>query len=136
MARKRRKRREMASRAADEELAEITIEQQVLREMSSSKSQVQQAQAKSSQSGAGVSTSKAEKQQQPQQQQAATPKPSGKKSQQPISLSIADMISALEVRQPGAQTSSILCSLVCSVNMMTVKLCQKQTSMQVLSRGG
>ncbi|XP_013409777.1 selenocysteine insertion sequence-binding protein 2-like isoform X3 [Lingula anatina] len=67
-ARKRRKRREMANRAAEDELAEITIEQQMLKEIGLKKQM---------------------------QQQAA----SGKKSKQPMTLNIADMIDALEKQQ-------------------------------------
>ncbi|XP_074661442.1 uncharacterized protein LOC141914067 [Tubulanus polymorphus] len=80
--RKMRKRREIANEAADKELLEISIEQQVLKEMSMKQQQTSTSnqQKPSPQSGGagGASTS------------------GGKKSKQPLSLNIADMISALE----------------------------------------
>ncbi len=69
-ARKRRKRREMANQAADDELAEISIEQQVLKKIHTK------------QTPGGQAT---------QEQR------SGNKTKHPISLNLADMINALEV---------------------------------------
>ena len=113
-ARRRRKRHEMASRAADEELAEITLEQQVLKEMSA-KSQKQQ------QHNSDKEPSKTEPEPVPVHApvpapvhvpvhapvhapvpayvMVPAPLPSSLKpgtSKQAMSLSIADMISALE----------------------------------------
>ena len=101
-ARRRRKRHEMASRAADEELAEITLEQQVLKEMSA-KSQKQQ------QQNSDKEPAKTEPEPVPVHApvhapvpayvMVPAPLPSSLKpgtSKQAMSLSIADMISALE----------------------------------------
>ena len=90
-ARKRRKRREIASRAADDELAEISIEQQMLAELGNK--------------GTGrTASAKAQEQQKPTVVPEPTPpapsKPAASsrvKSKTPIALNIADMISALEV---------------------------------------
>ena len=91
-ARKRRKRCEMANRAADEELAEITLEQQVLKELSS-KSQKQHQQNAVDQE---LSKSDTEPSPAPAPAPVSVSLPPGKKSKQPMSLSIADMITALE----------------------------------------
>ncbi|XP_064645784.1 selenocysteine insertion sequence-binding protein 2-like isoform X2 [Lineus longissimus] len=66
IARKRRKRREMANIAAERELMEISLEQQFLKEIG------------------------------PKATKATPPQNTGKKSKQPIALNIAEMISALE----------------------------------------
>ncbi len=83
--RKRRKRLEIANRAAEEELAEISLEQQVLVELSGSKA---------SQGTRKITASL-------HAEAAAAPEPpapqTGKRSQRPINLNIADMITALEV---------------------------------------
>lgn len=76
--RKRRKRREAADKAAEDELAEITLEQQVLKEFSSKQRVVPSS---------------------PQPPPPAPPPASKKKSQQPVSLNIAAMIDALEKQQ-------------------------------------
>lgn len=82
-ARKRRKRLEIANRAAEEELAEISLEQQVLVELSGSK--VNQGSRKVADASSAASA-------------ASEPPPqSGKRSQRPININIADMITALEV---------------------------------------
>lgn len=81
-ARKRRKRLEIANRAAEEELAEISLEQQVLVELSGSK--VNQGARKVTDASSAASA-------------ASDPPQSGKRSQRPINLNIADMITALEV---------------------------------------
>ena len=88
-ARKRRKRRELASRAADEELAEISFEQSVLKELRS----------KSLKDPISPETAPVKEPPEPMPAPAPQPKsqPAGKKSKQPISLNFADMISALEV---------------------------------------
>ena len=91
-ARKRRKRREMASRAADEELAEICLEQTVLKELRS-KSHMTDVTKQETPTSKGASSTT--------QPASNKPQPAGKKSKQPISLNFADMISALEV---GANT--------------------------------
>ena len=84
----------MANRAADEELAEITLEQQVLKELSS-KSQKQH-----KQKAGDEDLAKSDTEPSPAPAPALAPVsvslPPGKKSKQPMSLSIADMITALE----------------------------------------
>ena len=112
-ARKRRKRREQANQAAEDELAEITLEQQVLKEMSAKNA----AANPGGPSGLVVESEHQEPlrpktppapqpEPEPKPKPKAEPKaqPSGKKSKQPISLNIADMISALEVGDLKALT--------------------------------
>ena len=85
-ARKRRKRRELANKAAEEELAEITIEQEVLKEIRTKK-----------QHYGGASSGGEETDKTPPPPPPPQPSYSGRKSQQPLSINIADMITALEV---------------------------------------
>ena len=92
-ARKRRKRREIANKAADDELAEINLEQQVLKEMGMKKSQEQQ--STTTTTPGGTASGGATKNGPPGGATAAGG--GGKKSKAPIALNIADMISALEV---------------------------------------
>ena len=98
-ARKKRKRREAIDKAADDELAEITLEQQVLRELSAKSQQQQQQstdssnQPKKSSGGGGGSGG------------------GGKRSAAPISLNIADMITALEVVMPFSGASIHTCTV-------------------------
>ena len=95
-ARKKRKRREAIDKAADDELAEITLEQQVLRELSAKSQQQQQQSTDSSnqpkKSGGGGGGG-------------------GKRSAAPISLNIADMITALEVVMPFSGASIHTCTV-------------------------
>ena len=95
-ARKKRKRREAIDKAADDELAEITLEQQVLRELSAKSQQQQQQSTDSSnqpkKSGGGSGGG-------------------GKRSAAPISLNIADMITALEVVMPFSGASIHTCTV-------------------------
>ena len=85
----------MANRAADEELAEITLEQQVLKELSS-KGQKQQQNSGDKEPSKSVSEAELSPALVPAPAPAPVPVPQGKKSKQPMSLSIADMITALE----------------------------------------
>ena len=103
-ARKRRKRRELANRAAEAELAEILLEQQVLRELGhkvagrgsrpSSGSREERSRSREEKSPArGLITDQAVV----RQAKGVGGQGSGKRLHQPIALSIADMLDAFEV---------------------------------------
>lgn len=92
-ARKRKKRRELANRAADAELAEISLEQQMLRELGHKSTSRSVRPRSTSREGKSPSRGLITDQNVVKQSKATKVK-----AHEPITLSIADMLDAFEVK--------------------------------------